>query len=794
MKKMRSRKLLSLFILFTTTFVALAQEKQLDTLVKKFDQYRVHALQEKTYAHLDRSFYLTGETLWFKIYTVDGAFHKQIGVSKVAYVEILDKANFPVLQGKIELTNGMGNGSFFLPASLNSGNYNFRLYTGWMKNFNPEFYYDQMITIVNPFVAPEDQPVKAIKNYFLDFFPEGGNLVAGIQSKVAFKISDASGKGIHGQGFVLNEKGDTIVAFSPGKFGIGHFLFTPAEKEKYRAVMKDPQGVSSAHPFPEVNGSGYVMQLRDSAAFLQVSVTSKNTSGRNVFLFVHARQITAFAERQPIRNNRASFILNKKDLPEGISHFTLFNDAMQPMCERLYFTYPQKVLEIDVASSQKVYSFRKKVSISLLTKKGAGIASSANLSLSVYKIDSLSTVKPMGIYPYLWLASDLTGTLESPEYYFNNSADTEAMDNLMLTHGWRRFDWKEVFENRKAYAFLPEVNGHIIHGVVTKDQEKQQGVFTYLGSPGKIIRAYGAWSNEQGDVRFEIKDFYGPRKIILQTQTDSSQSLQVKIENPFSTLMNAEKMLLFRLNENTANDLLSRSMAMQVQDIYYYERFGDHFLKPTVDSMAFYGKADDTYYLDDYTRFPVMEEVMREYVPGVFVRKRKDGFHFIVVNAFGGVLQGDPMVLVDGVPVLRVNDVMKMDPLRVQKLEVVKRQYFLGQAVFSGIVSYSTYKGDLGGLDLDPRSISLNYEGLQLQREFYSPRYNNQNVNDRMPDQRYLLHWEPDIVTDEEGKQKVEFYTSDVPGQYRVVVEGLNDEGFAGTEVYTFSVMPSENQ
>src|SRR5687768_14339674 len=123
MKSLNMKKILSFFafsILFA--FTAFCQESQLDTLVKKFGQYREVALQEKIYAHLDRNFYLTGETLWFKIYMVDGGFHKPIDVSKVAYAEILDRAGFPVLQAKIEMKNGTGNGSFFLPASLSSGN------------------------------------------------------------------------------------------------------------------------------------------------------------------------------------------------------------------------------------------------------------------------------------------------------------------------------------------------------------------------------------------------------------------------------------------------------------------------------------------------------------------------------------------------------------------------------------------------------------------------------------------------------------------------------------------------
>ena len=174
---------------------------------------------------------------------------------------------------------------------------------------------------------------------------------------------------------------------------------------------------------------------------------------------------------------------------------------------------------------------------------------------------------------------------------------------------------------------------------------------------------------------------------------------------------------------------------------------------------------------------------------------KSSGFHFVLVDqVYGGVLRGDPMVLVDGVPVLDVDDIMSMDPLRVRKLEVVKRPYYLGQSVFFGIVSYTTYRGDLGGLELDPKSVSLNYDGLQLKREFHKPQYSRDQQNDRMPDERHLLHWEPYAVTDIQGKRQLEFFTSDVPGNYVIIAEGISPEGHAGTTAYTFQVTVPGNQ
>jgi len=758
--------------------------------LSRFAEYREKALTEKIYAHIDRDFYLTGETLWFKLYAADGCLHRPLDISKVAYVELLGTDGEPVLQAKILMEEGRGHGSLFLPASLATGNYRFRAYTHWMKNFPPGFFYHQVISIVNPFLVPDQRTEKKESDLRVWFFPEGGHLVNGLESKIAFRITDHTGRGVNRPGAILDGKGDTIASILPQRFGLGHFVMTPYTGVRYRVVLAST-GAANRHSFPEVQEAGYVMRLEETTERLSVSVRTSGVGDGPLFLFAHSRNIVAVAKVGRPEGNRVVFHLNKRDVPEGICHITLFNEQLQPVCERLYFKHPDRKLGIDLQISQKTPGPRKKVSVSLATSVPA------NLSMAVFRLDSLTPRYGKEIYPYLWLTSDLAGVVESPEYYFGDTAAMvrSQMDNLMLTHGWRRFDWEAIRNQTPAFPFLPETREHIVTAVVKEDGQPRRSVFVHLGSPGKIVRAYGAWTNAEGEARFEIKDFYGPRRIIVEGAGESAGSFDITIADPFYRDPDEKSAPPLLIRETMKNDLQMRSIAMQVQDIYYYEEYGTRVQIPAVDSTAFYGEADATYFLDDYTRFPLMEEVMREYVPGVFVRKRKDGFHFVVVDeANRGVLAGDPMVLLDGVPITDVDDIMKIDPLRVRKLEVVKRPYHLGQAAFSGIVSYTTYQGDLGGLELNPRSISLDYEGLQMKRIFHQPRYDQEEISQRMPDQRFLLHWEPDIATGANDRHQVAFFTSDVPGQYVIVVQGLSEDGRAGTATTVFTVAPPVNE
>jgi hypothetical protein len=158
------------------------------------------------------------------------------------------------------------------------------------------------------------------------------------------------------------------------------------------------------------------------------------------------------------------------------------------------------------------------------------------------------------------------------------------------------------------------------------------------------------------------------------------------------------------------------------------------------------------------------------------------------------VFDEDPLVLLDGIPVFDTDKIMAFDPLKVRKLEVLTRRYYMGVLSLPGIVSYTTYGGDLGGFQLDPRVVQLDYDGLQLQREFHSPIYESSKQRDsRLPDQRHLLFWSPMTITDKDGKSHLEFYTSDNVGDYEIVVQGMTDKGVSGSGTGSFAVRPFEN-
>jgi hypothetical protein len=246
----------------------------------------------------------------------------------------------------------------------------------------------------------------------------------------------------------------------------------------------------------------------------------------------------------------------------------------------------------------------------------------------------------------------------------------------------------------------------------------------------------------------------------------------------------------FRLSEEESGVLLAHSIATQAQYAFFKEAQQRFFIAGRMDTTSFFGVPDKRYFLDDYTRFATMEEVLREYVADVRLRKGADGFQYQVRNIpYQTFFEKKPLVLLDGVPVTDLNRLMAFDPLKIKKIDVVARKYFLNDLVAEGIVNMTTYNQDLAGFELPAHASVLDYNGMQLKRDFYAPVYElKEQVDSRLPDFRNLLTWLPDVKTTVSGTVPISFYTSDLPGTYAVVVEGLDAAGNAGTSVMTFTV------
>jgi hypothetical protein len=790
-KNLGFKKMYSLLCMQILFFMAFSQDNMLQEFQNQFGKHISGYEREKLFVHTDKTLYLTGETIWFKLYDVNAATNKPTDLSKVAYVEILNSDQKPVLQTKVSLKETTGDGSLLITSSILTGNYILRAYTNWMKNFDPEFYFQEVISIVNTLKGPDAKTNDTSGNYDIQFFPEGGNLVYGLESKMGFRVAGREGKGIASAGVIVNQNNDTVAGFHTFLFGLGHFLFTPQKNNQYKILVSMANGETIISQLPQIYDNGYVMDLSASDTNLKVSVnTNVLIEDQRVYVLVYNKRKVSLAFMKAIQDGKAEFVFSKNMLEDGISYITVFNSARQPLCERIYFKRP-RLLHLDVKTDKKEFGTRQRADIKLTALDSAGLPANADLSATVYLVDSLQHPQISDISSYLWLTSELKGTIESPQYYLNHfgaDADT-AIEDLLLTHGWRKFNRDETSPNSKpAFQFIPEYSGNIItcRLIDKRTNSPAKGVVAYASVPGKQFKFSTSVSDENGLLHFEINNFFGVDNLVVQTR---DSVYEIEPIDPFPKKYTVSQITPIEFLETLQKDLVSHIMSAQIQSAYTSGR-PESFLMPVSDTTAFYGKADKTYFLDDYTRFTTMEEVMREYVTEVLVRKSEREFHFRVSNTpYKLFFETDPLVLIDGVPVFDINKIISFDPLKIKKMDIVTRKYYYGNMTYSGIVSYSTYNGDLGGFQLDPSALIVEYQGLQLQRQFYSPVYETKiQQENRLPDFRNVLLWSPQMRTDKNGQQELSFYTSDLPGSYIIFIQGITSEGLCGSTSTTFIV------
>lgn len=793
MNRHRIRVVFIGLFLLAACFAAVSQGGPAIPVADQFRSYSQKAIREKLFLHTDKEFYVAGEILWFRIYYVDGATHKPTQLSHLSYVEILNEKNEPVFQAKISLEQGQQSGSFYLPASLATGYYTVRAYTNWMRNFDASLFFEKKIAIVNT-LKSSDAPAGADSIITIaDFFPEGGNLVNGIESRVGFIVRDSKGGINDFHGYVLDKNGDTVSFFNPLKSGIGNFVFKPVTGNLYKAVIVLSNGSTINKALPAAYEEGYVMNVSENRQEqVVITVTGKGKRiAEQLTLVAHTRQVLSIAEKIPVNNDQAQFVVDKKRLGTGVTYFTVFDEAGKPLCERLFYNKPVPVTTINVQTDQALYEKRHQVSLAVTT---ANNPVPLSLSASVFYLDSLSKPAEATIVDYMWLASDLPGTIESPGYYFSGDAGVNtAIDNLMLTYGWRRFKWNEIAAGNDAFIkYLPEINGHLVNGRVTDSRNGQPvpDVNVNLSIPGNQFGFYTARSDKNGLVRFEIKDYYGNRQIIAQPEMEADSFYRVEIFKPYADAVSGPKYPSYGLTEDIRLQLRQRSIGMQVQNIYSGDSLRTFNSPVLPDTLPFFGKAKATYMLDDYKRFVTMEEVLREYVGEIGVGARNGKLIFKIFNpVVRDFYEGSSLVLLDGVPLADANKIFTYDPLKVRKLEVVQDRYVLGKSTFNGIASFSTYEGNFDGYELNPKLVAIDYSGLQLQREFYSPVYETkEQLESRMPDLRNTLFWNPSVNVGQDGKTMLRFYSPDRPGKYIVIVQGMSASGDFVAARTTFEV------
>jgi hypothetical protein len=648
----------------------------------------------------------------------------------------------------------------------------------------------------------------------VQFFPEGGDLIAGLSKKVAFKAIGSDGRGLSVKGSVVNQKGTEVATLSDVHKGMGYVTFIPEIGDAYTANITFENGESRSFPLPPVVEQGIsVTVVKSDTSELQLAIVANDrffaaNKGKAFYLIAQANGILCYAAQAALRNNAVVVNLPKDRFPTGIAQLTLFTSAGKPVSERLVFVENIKPLSITVSSDQKEYTTKQ------LVKLGIKVVNNDTLTAGNYSVAVVDESKvpydenkETTILSNLLLTSDLKGYVEEPNYYFNQPDDQkkEALDVLLLTQGYRRFSYAEILADRYPEVhFFPE-QGIEISGVLRLNNGKpvvNGGLL--LSIPDRSFRK-DTYTDENG--RFVFKDlvFTDSSRVTINARgNDNYRDMVINvdptrypgIDTTFyraDNVLNIDNMLAPYLT-NSRNEYRTSILLEEVEVTASSRPSFSHKDYPAISGL---GMADHQISADRLKGCNNLIMCLQTALTGITYDSQSQLFYITRDYNAGGRIPVQFFVNGMAMDVPSLNGIM---PTEVEGIEIFLRDE-LGTVSRmyqnNGVVSiYTTKKQEKGPRmslsqieALLPKSniVDLTPLGYVEERKFYTPKYDTPERR-AVSDIRTTVYWNPQVKAGDDGTAQLDFYNADGTGSYRVVVEGMDATGNIGRAVYRYTV------
>ncbi|MCG7857099.1 hypothetical protein MD537_08975 [Flavihumibacter sediminis] len=794
MKRRQTRATVLITMLVLSAF--LGQAQKYDSALAQLD---ANYPQEKLYLHFDKSAYNPGETIWFKAYVQVG--NNASPFSRNLYSELLNEKGELLQRHITPIIKAGAASSFEIPASITDSIVFVRAYTRWMLNFDSAFLYTKTIPVLsvrNPSTAVAKKTVTVTK---LSFFPEGGDLVAGVQSRVAFKATDGNGMPVTIAGDITDSKGKKHTSFTTQHDGMGLFNLTPDLGETYTASFKDAAGKLQQVKLPAIQKTGLVLEINNVDGGLQFIVrrNAAATEVPSVVLVAQSQQQMLYQAKVNLtRSAEVKAVIPGDILPTGITQVTVFSEEGKPLAERIAFVNHQDyyfITDLNIPLKGTDKRARNVIQIDVPDTV------ECNLSISVTD----ATINPphesdQDIYSHLLLASDIRGYVHNPGYYFSSESESVSrnLDLVMMTNGWRRFKWEDILADKWPVIKHPvedylTINGSVM-GLSKSEltQKELTGIFTLKNGSQQVMVIP---VSTEGKFSIPGLIFYDTAKMYYQFNNDQNKILSSK------ALINIKGDFLQVAPSFKAAAAWTPSWRRQDSSFY---RLNRDMARKNIMQEEERRKVQTLAGVTVVARTKSKKEKMdEEYASGFF--KGQDGYTFIMEDdptansamsvfqylqgkvaglQITGAGQNTQLSWRGGSPSLFLNEMQsQMDVLQntsmsdVAMIKVFRPPFFGGTGGGGGAIAVYTKKGaaandNVKGLDF------TNVPGYLPEKQFYSPDYSKVEPEHSNEDNRPTLFWNPNVFTDRNNRRIFyDVYNNDISKRLRIVVEGVNAQG-----------------
>ncbi|GHT14243.1 hypothetical protein FACS189426_20280 [Bacteroidia bacterium] len=850
--------------------------------------------QEKLHLHIDKSLYVTGETIWFRAWLVDAALHTPTAQSAYVYVELINPLDSIVRRVRIKSTDGAFYGQLVLDENLVEGNYTVCAYTEYMQNQGKDYFFRKQVYIGSPLSSKihtdiqflpgankntvkaeliftnienqrkiKDEPLSIqlnnqlaeeiklskdsvfhfnlkldknnskqilyiesgkLKKYIsvpsasddfdVSFYPEGGNLLEDVPCLVAFKALKADGSAGKITGRLLDKEGTEYLKLSGIHEGMGGFAFKPQPGKTYYAECTNEEGLTKRFPLPKAQTNAYGLSVETEgdtiyASVLKSFLTNNAKDESPLYLLLHSRGIIQYFARW--NKDYSSLSFEKQAFPSGVLQALLLDEQMNPLSERLIFCTNDDQAGVKFQADKESYKVRFPVNAKIEITDIDGYPALGNFSVSVTDDSDVPVDSTETILTSLLLSSELKGRINDPGFYFreNNPLASTALDLLMLTQGWRRYDIPQALKANYETPAIPVEKSMAISGTVKslirnkpiaksrvyifaektdyleETQTDDKGRFTFNGfeCPDSTVFVVQALTEKGGDKTELLLDpVIYPKALSIRNFTGLNKNAVPKKPDEESFRLNgyiAKADLKYTI-ENGMRTIYLDEVTVKGKRIENEERHS-FFMPKNVSSvyMMTSEKIDEIQPIslsDLITHFPFVEARETDEGMKAFIMSKK------VNNIMGIYNETNYATLVIDDMITRNYDLDNMiDPSGIEKIAVLKsafETFLLGADGIYGAIVITTKKGFVKKPFPIFNIKSATPLGIQKPVEFYSPKYETTDEqNDKQPDLRTTIYWNPNVQLSPEGNATIDFYTADAAASYSVVIEGITLDG-----------------
>ncbi len=750
--------------------VGLSFGQDINSIVSKFNDYTTQNPIEKVYLHLDKPYYMAGEVVYIKAYLTDAHLNEDV-VSRIIYVELSDTSKQIVKRILLYSDKKEFAGQIELPDSLPSNYYHLRAYTNWMRNAGEDFFFHSDIFIGNP--ALQNSSVKVYDyDYHVDFFPEGGHLLSGVENRVAFKALGSDGYGVDVTGLLKDDTGQVLLQFQSTHLGMGRFSFIPDENRTY-SISTISKGMNKEYKLTS-NTEGIQMSVSQTENEFCLTFRTVEPILDSIYLVAQSRQTVCYASKGLLQEQEKRMIIPKKHFPSGITQLTLFRGS-RPVSERLIFIDRNDNLHISLMTDKNKYGDREKVKlhIQIQDMEGSPVEGSFSLSVTDDKVISPSIGK-QNIKGSLLLDTDLKGFVENPGWYFDEDSPerAEALDILLCTQGWRRFSWEEITADAMHPIYPVEDDFKVTGKLVDMlGRPVKNGSVILLSNDKRDIPDF-ATTDEEGRFGFIGFNCTDTTKLFLQGRNKKGGRvfLDIKLDTIDTKAHQTYKPLIPQIvAREKREDYLEQAV---LQKKYEENIWMINLPEISVVEMRSKEEKEKMIWNNMFSK-KISDKQLNKNLPLKSVLKH------VLFNTSPGIW------ILDGMEVAyeSLQSLLESPAYYIESIEIISEKsgtaaYWGARGMFGAvIIKMKSPLAIMKDNEINPPGLILhNPEGYCIRKEFYMPAYDKPEIKDNpTPDLRTTIYWNPIIKTDKNGKATVEFYTADEVKTYSYVLEGIGN-------------------